>query len=236
MLATQQIEHTGTLANVHPHCVFGWRVSFVLGKSICVGGLLFDHEPDEFWWCYLVCDLDSQYLHSLSVLDWAPLVMLTLGLPYCKACNHRLWKYVGKRRVTSQERSWTDSSTESATSSPRFAFLFDSFAFQWQRSTSEVSDLPKVAHKWFDGRMGKRTKRWRIALEPTESSQCSFVTRVVWLALIGLSLNISLCLSMVRSTRREWSWVRPHPSCDSTSLLIKFSFSTSLSLHIYYST
>ena len=82
--------------------------------------------------------------------------MLTLGPPYqshCKACNHRLWKYVGKRRVTSQE-SWTDSSTESATSSPRFAFLFDSFAFQWQRSTSEVRDLPKVAHKWFDGRMG----------------------------------------------------------------------------------
>lgn len=35
--------------------------------------------------------------------------------------------------------------------------------------------------------------------------------------------------------KREWSWVRPHPSCDSTSLLIKFSFSTSLSLHIYYS-
>ena len=188
MLATQQIEHTGTLANVHPHCVFGWRVSFVLGKSICVGGLLFDHEQDEFWWCYLVCDLDSQYLHSLSVLDWAPLVMLTLGLPYCKACNHRLWKYVGKRRVTSQERSWTDSSTESATSSPRFAFLFDSFAFQWQRSTSEVSDLPKVAHKWFDGRMGTHANMycpWAYGEQPMlfcdESSLNCFDRTVTWI-------------------------------------------------------
>ena len=91
---------------------------------------------------------------------------------------------------------------------------------------------------WWFAESGSQVIWWEngdIALEPTESSQCSFVTRVVWLALIGLSLNISLCLSMVRSTRREWSWVRPHPSCDSTSLLIKFSFSTSLSLHIYYS-
>ena len=95
----------------------------------------------------------------------------------------------------SEERCWTYSFTESAPSCPRFAFLFDSFAFQWQRNTSEViGDLPKVAHKWFDGRMGKRTKRWRI----------------------DASINFSFRLGRA-NMYCSWAYGE-HPLCDESSL------------------